>query len=319
MFRECYFEYAGISSQLYNLIFCYIQDTNDSFDSGGKFALQTETIPCSYETLLYEKKYSEEPLSFSVEIVNHEEAIPFEQMISIKNWLFGQDGWKTLRLIDGQQSYYLKCIFEPGEDIVDGTGYRGIRCTLHNVSPFWYGEDKTIVLDNSTISANSFWASIDGETKEFSWADIYIPEDNVAGYPISPFCTFELSAIEIPSVEYDTTISISNTDALSSYDVKRVGQNRFVFPDTTYTAFDCSTTNTSDVVTIDTKYAIIKSQNDTIFTWYNPNAYASLPIFRLKSGHNYIRMTTLGIVRPASRRLTQLSITYTPIYRLGAF
>lgn len=318
MFRECYFEYAGISSQLYNLIFCYIQDTNDSFDSGGKFALQTETIPCSYETLLYEKNYSEEPLSFSVEIVNHEEAIPLEQMISIKNWLFGQDGWKTLRLIDGQQSYYLKCIFEPGEDIVDGTGYRGVRCTLHNVSPFWYGEEKEISISNSQILDNTITVTtvveVGGEeestTTSYSAADIYIPEEEMEGLQLSPICVLELTATTVTEDE-DTTVSISNTNATSIEQTLQHNDGVFVFPDTTYTAFELDTT-ISDVVTIDTKYAIMNAQTQTI-GWHNPNAFASLPIFRLSKGHNYIRMTTSG------GYLSGLKIRYTPIYRLGAF
>ena len=151
MFRECFFEYAGQSSQPYNLMLCYVSNTTTDFDSGGKFDLKTDTLPRSHETLLYGKDYSAQPLSFDVEFVNIDDNIPLQQMTEIKNWLFGQDGWKTFRLLDDRQDYRLKCIFEPGEDIVDGGGYKGLRCTLKNVSPFWYGEDKTIVLDRKSV------------------------------------------------------------------------------------------------------------------------------------------------------------------------
>ena len=146
MFRECFFEYAGRSSQPYNLMLCYVSNTITDFDSGGKFDLKTDAIPLSHESLLYGKDYSAQPLSFEVEIMNIERNIPFEQVTKIKNWLFGQDGWKTFRLLNDTQDYCLKCIFEPSEDIVDGTGYRGFRCTLHNVSPFWYGEESSITI-----------------------------------------------------------------------------------------------------------------------------------------------------------------------------
>ena len=55
MFRDCYFEYAGISSQPYGLMMCYIENSNDNFDSGGKFELKTDTLPRSHETFLYGK------------------------------------------------------------------------------------------------------------------------------------------------------------------------------------------------------------------------------------------------------------------------
>ena len=154
MFRECYFEYAGISSEPYNLIFCYVNNSNSDFDSGGSFDLKTDTLPRSPEALLYGKDYSAKPLTFDVEIVNYDDYIPLEQMNEIKNWLFGQDGWKLLRLSDERQNYFLKCIFEPGEDIVDGIGYRGVRCTLHNVSPFWYGDEKKITFSNADLIAH---------------------------------------------------------------------------------------------------------------------------------------------------------------------
>ena len=47
MFRECYFEYAGISSQSYNLILGYLSNSNEDFDSGGGFELKTDTLPSS--------------------------------------------------------------------------------------------------------------------------------------------------------------------------------------------------------------------------------------------------------------------------------
>lgn len=185
MFRDCYFEYAGISSQSYGLAMCYVENSNDNFDSGGKFELKTDTLPRSHETFLYGKDYSANPILFDVEIVSIDDYIPLEQMTEIKNWLFEQDGWKTLRVLDERQNYNLKCIFEPGDDIVDGLGYRGVRCTLHNVSPFWYGDEKEITISGTKLKENPRWDS--GYTWD-RWCvfKIDIPYDGAVNVPISP-------------------------------------------------------------------------------------------------------------------------------------
>lgn len=187
MFRDCYFEYAGISSQPYGLIMCYVGNSNEDFDSGGKFELKTDTLPRSHETFLYGKDYSANPISFDVEIVSIEDYIPLEQMTEIKNWLFGQDGWKTLRLLDERQNYNLKCIFEPGQDIVDGIGYRGVRCTLHNVSPFWYGDERVVTFNHSELTRNWKYFSSVG----WSFINIEVPENGCADVDIIPQITVE--------------------------------------------------------------------------------------------------------------------------------
>lgn len=144
MFRGCYFEYAGRYSGDYNLITAYVQDSYDEFSSGGSYEPVTDTLPYTAEALLYGMRYSDKPLEFSIEIINPDDTIPFEQMREIKSWLFGQDGWKKLYIKDENLSkYYLLCLLIPESDIVDATGYRGLRCTVKNISPFWYGEEKT--------------------------------------------------------------------------------------------------------------------------------------------------------------------------------
>lgn len=67
--------------------------------------------------MLYGLKHSENPLKFSIEIVNTDGAIPIEQMKKIKDWLFGQDGWKKFVLINERQDYYLRTLLIPDEDI----------------------------------------------------------------------------------------------------------------------------------------------------------------------------------------------------------
>lgn len=49
--------------------------------------------------------------------MNTDGAIPIEQMKKIKDWLFGQDGWKKFVLINERQDYYLRTLLIPDEDI----------------------------------------------------------------------------------------------------------------------------------------------------------------------------------------------------------
>ena len=216
MFRDCYFEYAGISSQPYGLMMCYIENSNDNFDSGGKFELKTDTLPRSHETFLYGKDYSANPISFDVEIVSIEDYIPLEQMTEIKNWLFGQDGWKALKLSDERQNYNLKCIFEPGEDIVDGIGYRGIRCTLHNVSPFWYGDEQTITFSRNAITSDWRYISSIG----WGFFSVEIPENDCVDVDILPEISVKFDRSGSSSgMYYGSDFNLITVDAQSVSDI----------------------------------------------------------------------------------------------------
>jgi len=313
MFRECYFEYAGISSEPYNLILCYVSNSNEDFDSGGKFELKTDTLPRSHETLLYGKDYSAEPLTFGVEIVNYDDYIPLEQMNEIKNWLFGQDGWKLLRLSDERQNYFLKCIFEPGEDIVDGIGYRGVRCTLHNVSPFWYGDEKKITFSN---------------------ADLIAHQNQSAGW----WCAFEINVNDECAVDCDilptiivstdrtgagfansTSFKLVNTDANNIDNGVATANNQYVANATSWISYSHTymdsdgQENATDVVTVSSKYMTFSSQkypNTDIYPIIDTSN--PLPSFRLHKGINICRIYY-------GWEYDSITIKYTPTYRLGAF
>lgn len=197
MFRGCFFEYAGIYSGDYNLTMMYLENSSDKFDTGGVYEPITENLPNSAESLLYGLKYSENPLEFSVEIISEDDTIPMEQMREIKRWLFGQDGWKTLRLMDEDYSqYHLKCLLIPQEDIVDVIGYRGVRCTVKNISPFWYGDEETITFTKDDLIKMAQKTNSDGTIDSEGnisnagniWTTIHIKgQDPCRIYPIIKF------------------------------------------------------------------------------------------------------------------------------------
>lgn len=313
MFRECFFEYAGQSSQPYNLMLCYVSNTTTDFDSGGKFDLKTDTLPRSHETLLYGKDYSAQPLSFDVEFVNIDDNIPLRQMTEIKNWLFGQDGWKTFRLLDDWQDYHLKCIFEPGEDIIDGSGYKGIRCTLKNISPFWYGDEKL-------IKVTGHWTTANYTTKGYNVVAINIPDDNCVDCIIHPTIILGVDKTNGEFLSSDVkTFTITSCDAPTIDDGKLITNGAWVYPDTSKISFsiaylgDKGDSDAYDTITIDTKYAITQSQRfptqeiRPIVDTLNP-----LNIFRMKYGTNICRIEYGWNYSP-------IIISYTPVYRVGAF
>lgn len=84
MFRGSCFEYAGTYSGDYNLTIMYVENSYNKFDTGGSYKPVTDTIPKVAEDLLYGLKHSENPLKFSIEIVNTDGAIPIEQMKKLR-------------------------------------------------------------------------------------------------------------------------------------------------------------------------------------------------------------------------------------------
>lgn len=313
MFRDCYFEYAGISSQPYGLIMCYVGNSNEDFDSGGKFELKTDTLPRSHETLLYGKDYSAEPLNFDVEIVSHDDYIPLEQMTEIKNWLFGQDGWKTLKLADERQNYHLKCIFQPGEDIVDGLGYRGVRCTLVNVSPFWYGDEREITIYNNTpAGGNTLTEHCNSNAVSWNIFEVNVPEESAVDCDILP--TIIIDAKSAPPPFY-----LVNTSATTFEDAMEYADSQFVFQPTSAIRYSTSYLNdhfsegTADVVTVNSRYmTIVSGKYPAEFISPLIDTSNPLPILRLHKGVNMLRIN-------GGNAYNSITFRYTPVYRLGAF
>lgn len=210
MFRGCYFKFAGKSSEIYNLMLFYKDNANDNFKSGGEFELRTDSVVGAYDQLLYGKNYSDAPLEFEVEIVTPEGNIPMEQMIGIKNWLYGQDGWRDLTITDDTQKYHLKCVLIPIEDITDKNGYRGVRCTIHNASPFWYGNTKEITISNATLTSG-----YDPPSKWFGWTafEVNIPKKgNYVDCDIYPEIIIKTDRHNVNPFAYGKTFSMANTD-----------------------------------------------------------------------------------------------------------
>ena len=158
MSRFDIFEYAGKTSSIYNLVSCEINKDYHNIISGAEYEPTVDTLPHSANQLLLGLDYSSKPLEFDLEIINPDDNIPYTQVEEIKDWLFGQSGWKKFVVINERQDYYLRALLIPGEDIMDMNGYRGFRCKVRNDSGFWYrDENVTIPL---TYSETNIYSTI---------------------------------------------------------------------------------------------------------------------------------------------------------------
>ena len=293
MFRGCFFEYAGIYSGDYNLTMMYVENSYDKFVTGGAYEPITENLPNSAESLLYGLNYSEKPLEFSVEIINEDGTIPMEQMREIKRWLFGQDGWKTLRLMDEDyRPYHLKCLFVPEEDIVDGLGYSGVRCTLKNVSPFWYGETKTKVITEEDMT---------GKLTSGLNYELNINVDTDSTLPIPVVINF---------TEPDKYDGVSSFDVIRSFWVKNVTNGSLLYR---FIEYDYKGASWS----FDTRFLQFKSLDTDSAVGYAPVNVTS-EIFYLQQGNNKISIACHDDENNIMY-YKQFSISYTPCYRIGGF
>lgn len=281
MFRDCYFEYAGVYSGDYNLVLIYADNSYEEFDTGGAYEASVDTLPMSTENLLYGLKHSENPLEFSVEIINPDGAIPFKQMVEIKNWLFGQTGWKKLYLKDKDFSpYHLKCLLIPDQDIVDASGYRGLRCIIKNISPFWYGDEvdinfdsESLTVDRTTLDDNNGYIQLK--------ASVEAPSELIKVYPT---ISFNYRSSGLPGSLF-LLHNDTNGSAVASKEYQfQVGSTTF---DTKY---------------LDAKFCPIADRN----------------IFYLSRGTNNLRFYSIDKVdNPV--KYNSLTFSYEPMYRIGGF
>jgi len=222
-FRNCFFEYDGVYSGQYDLRLVYVENSNRNFDSGGNFDFKFGQIPYSHEQLYYGKDYSVNPLQFEIEIMNIDGYIPDKQMTEIKEWLFGKSGWKKFKVLDGRNDVSLRCVLIPIADITERDKYKGLRFTLRNASPFWYGEEEEIVLNNSKLRENVQWDS--GYTWD-RWCtlQIDIPDNNCVNMPIYP--VIEAKPRRNTNTNADGVWSVGTYFALSNTPAKSLNEGK---------------------------------------------------------------------------------------------
>ena len=224
-FRNCFFEYDGVYSGKYNLRLVYVENSNHNFDSGGGFDFKFGQIPYSHEQLYYGKDYSANPLQFEIEILNIDGYITDEQMIEIKEWLFGGNGWKKFKPLNGKNNKSLRCILTPIADITEGNHYKGLRFSLRNASPFWYGEEQTINKNSGFYYANSNWYYV---------FQIDVPYNDNVDCEIFPKITVGIDRSQNTGSAFDRgkRLILENTSVKTIAEAQQVSNSKFVYPAT---------------------------------------------------------------------------------------
>lgn len=320
MFRFSKFDYAGIHSGEFNLILAY---TSNDYDlvSGGEYQPTTDKLPHNARQLLYDISYADNPLEFTVDIINPDpdDNISLEQMKEIKNWLFGQDGWKRLKVYDETSDYYLNALFIPDSDITDARGYRGLRCKVQNDSGFWY-QDNEIEFKGVTSKPSNTGQTLSFETTI-----------DIEGQPINnKICPIIDLKIGHNWTEHQIDYTLSNYRV---YVGNKLNKSMFVF--------DANVnyhTNKDAVYELDTKYGMVtmKEPNEKTFHSLTPPFiqyngvikdnldYVSL--FWLGNGQNQIYLYIKSADRTDAKHNyaydvfdpdKSLLLKYTTLHRLG--
>lgn len=292
MFKNCYFNYAGQYSGKYNLIMAYV-NRNEDFISGGVYEPITDSLSSMAETILYGLNHSESPLEFTVDIINPDDNIPIKQMQTIKEWLFGQDGWKKLTVQSfGYENIYLKCLLIPDMDIRDANGYVGVRCKVKNISGFWYGKDKIITYTEEDFNA----LTNNGQNVPENGRVLFYPkietQCNEKIYPIIKFLSDDFNNCPM----FDMKIHNEKTDYESDFSIRLDGGNL-------NTEFE-----------VNCQYCICKASGSNIV----PTLDTNYDFFYLQKGNNKISinvMNVYGIYAPPK----YISFIYTPKVRVGGF
>lgn len=290
MLRGCSFSYAGVSSKEYELELYYLDDNSDKFVSGSDYEIITDNIPMETEQILYGINHSAKPLEFDIEIFNPYRSITIEEMANIKQWLFGQQGWNRLYLDDNDfMDLYLNCILIPIEDVADVTGYRGLRCTVHNISPYWYGEE---IITNFTInsSAPTLTINVQSQCPTAILPNISFVADN------------DTNALYI-----GRKIDVYNSTNGSQIHLDMISDNEN-FSDGSEWVYNG-------------KYHYVYNESHNLILPYIASSLPEVPILYLDNGENEI---TMNLYKKAKTydlitRFTSASISYVPMYRIGGF
>lgn len=191
-----YFEYNGVSSRKYGLIFAHIE--TDPFESMiGEIEPTTLFNKRNKKNYLIGENYEKSHLSFDAEIVVDEDHFldVFERR-EIEKWLFHKRNYGKLYTdmdsdFDGEayeyvngilKRLYLNCRFLNPEKIEVGGRFVGYRCTIECDS-FMAWQDKTIcTFDFGTSSTSSFpTVVVDTDLNDYVYPKVTIKTGSSGG------------------------------------------------------------------------------------------------------------------------------------------
>lgn len=185
-FYGCHFEYAGVSSTNYGLIFANV-DTSPFTSISG----ETETVSVfnrRNKKLYYvDTLYDDSPLSFEAEIVSENEPIDPAQIREIEKWLFKDLAYKKLyidiydsnyewaEVVDGKiLQTYLCCKFVKPAKIEGNGGIMGWSFTVECDAPIAWQDAMTKTFDLSSSTSQYVTLDVDTDIDDYVYPTVTV-------------------------------------------------------------------------------------------------------------------------------------------------
>lgn len=197
-FYGSHFEYAGVSSHKYGLVFANI-NTSRNLSLGVSPSPNTIFNKKNTKRYIIDNDYSSSPLSFEVEFItdkNH--PIHKADIRNLEKWLFNRNSYKKLYFdkaddyfVEFQESdagsvkrLYLNCRFTNPERIEGNGGIIGYKATLEADSPMYWQDvtEKTFQFSNTSSSSNNtIKIKVDTDIDEYTYPTVTIYAGSTGG------------------------------------------------------------------------------------------------------------------------------------------
>ena len=184
-----HFEFAGVSSRLWGLIFVNL-NTNRMVKLGGSKEGVTIFSRSTKKRYLIDDDYSSSPVTFDIEIITDTERCinPWDRR-QIEKWLFNHRDYRKLYLdmaddcraetyeyVDGVcKRNYLNCRFVNPERIEGNGGVIGYKATLEaDSNMFWQDPVTKQFVLNGEGNTNNITVDVDTDLDEFIYPQVTI-------------------------------------------------------------------------------------------------------------------------------------------------
>ena len=189
-----HFEFAGLSSRRYGLIFANVETTRYSAASGEIEGVTIFNKTCK-KRILIDDDYSNSPVSFEVDIVTDDEhGIELSERREIEKWLFNKHDYRklyldladdiygeTYEIIDGvHKQLYMNCRFINPTRLEYNGGIVGYRVTLEADSALWWQDSVTKTFTLSS-SPSMFTVDVDTDIDDYTYPKVTITMGTTGG------------------------------------------------------------------------------------------------------------------------------------------
>ena len=197
-FGGCHFEYAGINSRLYGLIFANAT-TPRVVKIAGDGESQTIYDRRNHRQYFVGSDYSDAPITFEAEIISESErGLEQHMRREIERWLFCQNDYQklyidsaddvfsdTVEIIDGfQKRLYLNCRFVNAEKLEYNGGIVGYKFTVECDSRMAWQDSITKVFELNLLSSGAMGyivINLDTDINDYTYPRVNIQMGEYGG------------------------------------------------------------------------------------------------------------------------------------------